>query len=259
MINSFKRYEKKFLISKAQYAQLLPILLQHMEFDNNCINGKTYHIRNLYLDDESNTLVHASVLKPDFKEKMRIRAYGSPEKNEKYFFEIKRKFEGIVTKRRIIVSEDELQQLIKTHNLPKNGNDYNYNQILKEIEYFLLNYSHIIPRIFISYDRVAFFDKEDKNFRVSFDTNIHTRREPYADITNENYEYSLLSDDEMLMEVKITSSYPLWFAKAISTLGLHHISFSKVGSEYKHSVLTNALNKKVDSNVEIVQRGIKYA
>lgn len=32
-IKSFKRYEKKFLINKEQYDNLIPILLKYMDYD----------------------------------------------------------------------------------------------------------------------------------------------------------------------------------------------------------------------------------
>ena len=55
MINSFKRREKKFLITKEQYEALLPTILEHMNYDKFCIGGNKYPIRNIYLDTDTNT------------------------------------------------------------------------------------------------------------------------------------------------------------------------------------------------------------
>ena len=48
-------------------------------------------------------------------------------------------------------------------------------QVLKEIDYFRSIYD-LKPKVYLSYDRYAFFEKNDGDFRVTFDTNITTRR-----------------------------------------------------------------------------------
>lgn len=41
-IRTFQRREVKFLLSKAQYDALQPILLDYMNPDKYCVNGKEY-------------------------------------------------------------------------------------------------------------------------------------------------------------------------------------------------------------------------
>ena len=43
------------------------------------------------------------------------------------------------------------------------------------------------------------------------------------------------------MEVKITKSFPLWFAKELSKNNIYSQSFSKYGTEYKNTVLEGDL------------------
>ena len=43
-IKSFKRYEKKFLLNKEQYDNLIPILLEYMDYDEYCKDGRNYSI-----------------------------------------------------------------------------------------------------------------------------------------------------------------------------------------------------------------------
>jgi len=47
--------------------------------------------------------------------------------------------------------------------------------VLKEIDYFKKMYT-LKPKVYLSYDRYAYFEKNDGDFRVTFDTNITTRR-----------------------------------------------------------------------------------
>ena len=47
-IKSFKRFEKKFIITKEQYDKLIPILSDYMNLDKYCKLGENYNIYNIY-------------------------------------------------------------------------------------------------------------------------------------------------------------------------------------------------------------------
>lgn len=94
---SFQRYEKKYFLTPEQQTRLLPALQQHMQAD---AYGQ-YTLCNTYYDTADWRLIRASLEKPVYKEKLRVRSYGVPEKDGRVFIEIKKKFDGIVYKRRI--------------------------------------------------------------------------------------------------------------------------------------------------------------
>lgn len=75
-INTFSRYEKKFVIDEGQYKAILPIIMQHMRFDSNCSNGREYTISNIYYDTQDSIIIRYSLSKPCYKEKLRMRSYG---------------------------------------------------------------------------------------------------------------------------------------------------------------------------------------
>ena len=77
-IKSFKRYEKKFLLNKEQYDNLIPILLEYMDYDEYCKDGRNYSIYNLYYDTENDDVIRHSIYKPYYKEKLRLRSYRVP-------------------------------------------------------------------------------------------------------------------------------------------------------------------------------------
>ena len=234
MINSFKRREKKFLITKEQFEALLPTILEHMNYDKFCIGGNKYLIRNIYLDTDTNTLIRISVSKPKFKEKMRIRKYGTwNDGRDEYFLEIKRKINKIVTKRRIKLTYDQLNDFLKNNIKPEKRKLVN-KQIVEEIAYFLSLYK-VKNKTFLYYERLAFFDKDDPNFRVSFDTNIRSRRSGF-DFDDSSYEKELIKDNQLLMEVKINNAFPLWFTKELSKYKIYSGSFSKYGTDFKKTV-----------------------
>ena len=93
----FKRTEIKYLLSEEQYNALMPYLETMAQVDR---YGLT-RINNIYFDTPDYRLVRTSIEKPLYKEKLRLRTYGSTTDDTNSFIEIKKKYKGIVYKRRI--------------------------------------------------------------------------------------------------------------------------------------------------------------
>lgn len=60
-----------------------------------------YTICNIYYDTGDWRLIRKSLEKTVYKEKLRIRSYGVPTGDDKVFVELKKKYDGVVYKRRI--------------------------------------------------------------------------------------------------------------------------------------------------------------
>ena len=58
-------------------------------------------IRNIYLDTNNFRLIRRSIEKPAYKEKLRIRSYAQADYSSTVFVELKKKYDGVVYKRRI--------------------------------------------------------------------------------------------------------------------------------------------------------------
>jgi hypothetical protein len=244
MLNSnvFQRYEKKFVLTTNQFEAILKSVQRYMDFDPYCLNNETYHLRNVYFDTADHQLISQSLLKPDFKEKLRIRKYGKQgDGSNLVFLEVKRKVEGVVTKRRAAMSLEEIQAFMKKRRLP-HRDEYYASQILKELLYMTKIYD-LRQAVFIEYDRLAFFDKDDAEFRVTFDRNIFTRYDNF-DFESTKQGLSLLLPNQVLMEVKVGQAMPLWFAKALSKHKIYLGSFSKYGKAYEFG-----LAKEINNDV----------
>ena len=229
-IEIFNRVELKYLLSQEDVDALLPLLNQKMTTDAFNPDGKTYPISNIYFDTDSNELIIKSLEKPVYKEKLRLRSYGQVhDRNETVFLEIKKKFEGVVYKRRTSFTLAEAEQFLKDGEIPQN--DKVNKQVLKEIKDLMKRYS-LTPKVFISYERLAYFGKEDSDFRLTLDRNILTRREDLK-LDSPIYGDSLLKDGQWLMEAKAFKTFPLWFAHFLSQRKINQTSFSKYGNEYK--------------------------
>lgn len=236
-IKSFQRYEKKFILNETQYKRLLPILYEYMNEDKFCKNGDNYNIYSIYYDTLDNQVIRHSINKPYYKEKLRLRSYKAPiGENDKVFLELKKKINGIVNKRRATLTLKEAYKFLEDRIRPKSL-DFLNNQVLDEIEYYLNN-NKVSPMVYISYSRKAFLGKNDKDFRITFDSNILARRDNLS-LQLGLYGENILPSDSYLMEVKILGAIPLWLSKTMSELEIYNTHFSKYGNEYIKYCLNN--------------------
>ena len=218
----FKRVEKKYMLTREQYEYLINAIAPYMAPDQ---YGET-EIRNIYFDNADNELIETSLLKPTYKEKLRLRSYGVPKMDSTVFFEIKKKYRGIVYKRRISMKLKEAYAYIDGGKLPESieGN------IPTEIDYMMNRYS-LTPKAFISYKRVAWTCESDPDLRITFDRDITSR---YDDTRLESTAdgHKILPKDTVLMEIKIPGAMPLWLAHILSEKNIFPHSFSKFGTAH---------------------------
>ncbi len=235
-IEVFNRREVKYMLSDADKEALLSIIGNYMDCDPFNKGGKTYPICNLYLDSESDELIRKSLEKPEFKEKIRLRSYGTVGLEDKVFLESKKKYGGIVNKRRTNFILQDAYKYFEEGRIPENpvtkdGKILKMNmQVMKEIDY-IMHFYRLKPKVFISYDRWAFFEKNNSDFRLTIDTNIQTRREDLR-LDSPAYGRPLLSEGQWLMEAKAFKAFPLWFTHFLAERSLFKTSFSKYGREY---------------------------
>jgi SPX domain protein involved in polyphosphate accumulation len=234
-VEVFNRCEKKFIITDEVYRSIRPELEEYMEVDAYSRNGDFYTICNIYYDTPDNQIIRKSIEKPAYKEKLRLRSYGVVDSKDKVYLEIKKKYNGIVNKRRISIQLEDAYRFIQTREKP-NLRNIRDDQVINEIDYMLERHPLLQPTLYISYDRNAMFGINNKNFRITFDTNIRTRREDLS-LDRDNYGELLLPPELWVMEAKINNAAPIWFAELLSKYKIYPTTFSKYGTEYQKSVL----------------------
>lgn len=229
-IEVFNRFEHKYLLTAQEYVKALECMDAHMDLDDYNFNRKPYTIANIYYDTADDYLIRRSLEKPVYKEKLRLRSYGVPNDDSKVFLEIKKKFKGIVNKRRTVLGLNEAYDFTESGIRPSHR-DYMNEQVIDEIEYFL-DRERLYPKVYIAYDRIAYFEKGNPDLRISFDQNIRSRR---YDLRLEAGDYGLpiLDNERYLMEIKTSRAKPIWLVHMLSELDLRRSSFSKYGTEFK--------------------------
>jgi hypothetical protein len=242
VITSFRRIEVKYLLDERQKDGLLKILEQHMAYDPYSQAGGHYSVKNVYFDTPHNDVIRESSENPLYKAKLRLRTYGGP--TPLFFLELKKKFKGEVFKRRITLTPSEYEDFFHDQKLPEPNGDYMHDFVIKEIANWLQQYPHAIPEVVLTYDRIAMFNKPNEEYlRLTIDSDILARR--YDLNILEEGGHLLLPEGHYLLEAKIIRQLPLWFAKALNSLGIYKASVSKYGMEYKQDLKAGTAVQKV--------------
>lgn len=225
----FCRKEKKYLLTAEQYRHLREGIIAHgMQVDEYGLHT----IASLYYDTPDYQLIRHSLEKPIYKEKLRLRVYGGqvlPDATA--YVEIKKKFKGIVYKRRIALPLPEALQ-----GLQEGCFHQDHGQIGREINWFMQRYD-LSPACWLGYEREAFFHPSE-DVRITFDENVRYRTGAW-DVTLPPTGTPLLDKGLYLMEVKVPFAIPLWLVALMNECGVFSRSFSKYGTAY-----TNALCKQ---------------
>ena len=225
---SFARYEQKYFLTPQQQAALLACIAPHVLRD---VYGR-YTICSLYYDTDDWRLIRASLEKPAYKEKLRVRSYGVPTDGGRVFVEIKKKYDGVVYKRRITASPVDAAAFLRTGQSAQP-----LGQIGREIAWFQHTY-HAGPKVLLAYDRAAFSGADDPAVRITFDTGIRWRATA-LDLRRGDYGAPLLPPEQILMELKLPGACPLWLSRALTDIDARPTSFSKYGACYKTYILPN--------------------
>ncbi len=228
---SFKRYETKFVLTPAQFAALFPCLQGKLAVDE---FGK-HTICNIYYDTDDFSLIRTSLKKPVYKEKFRLRSYGVPGEEGCIFAEIKKKYDGIVYKRRVDGPVGQVCRFVDEGSVMPPIKNMTDAQIAREITWFMHQY-HPVPKVFLAYERIAMYGVEDKELRVTFDENIRYRLEA-LDLRAGDQGLPVLKEERIVMEVKTPGAIPLWLCDLLAQLKIYPSGFSKYGTCYEQHIL----------------------
>ena len=231
---TFKRYEKKYLLSAEGYARLMARMAGYIEPDE-------YHrsaVCSIYYDGDDFHLIRHSIDAPVYKEKLRVRCYNPDGPDSEAFVELKKKYNGIVYKRRVAMTAGQAEAWLSGAAAPPED-----SQMAREIQWFL-HENAPRPKVLIACDRISWRSRENPELRITFDERIRWRDRDLRFSAGDGGE-TLLPDGEVLMELKIPGAAPLWLAHLLSEQALYPTSFSKYGECYKNHLLQAYLQEYI--------------
>lgn len=218
----FQRCEKKYMLDQKTFQLVQNALDGHMKLDEYGLST----ICSVYFDSDNLDLIRRSVDKPVYKEKLRLRCYGTEvSDDDKVFIEIKRKYNGVVYKRRICLPYKQAREyLFEKKPCPIDS------QIAKEIDWFI-DFYKLMPAAFVCYDRLAYYGTDDSDLRITFDMNVRCRSDRLSLHEGDDGE-RIIPQGSAIMEIKTLSAIPIWLCSLLSENKIYPTSFSKYGTYY---------------------------
>ena len=221
----FKRIEKKYLLTEDRYEALFQRIGAQLKPDE---FGRST-VLSLYLDTPDHRIIRNSIEAVDYKEKLRLRSYGTAGPESKVFLELKKKFKGVVYKRRAVMTLLEAERYLEEGAKPFDS------QIIDEIYWAMKLYGRPKPAMMIACEREAWFDGEHPDLRLTFDRGIRYR-ERELHLSSGGMGTALLPENTVLLEIKTGGAMPLWLAHALDAEKILPGSFSKYGAAYTRSL-----------------------
>ena len=237
----FKRIEKKYLLSEAHQEALFQRIGAHLRPDE---YGRST-VLSLYLDTPDHRIIRNSIEAVDYKEKLRLRSYGTARADSTVFLELKKKYGGVVYKRRAAMTLKDAERYLRMGIKPFES------QIMSEIDWAMRLYGRPKAAMLIACEREAWFDEAHPDLRLTFDRNIRCRENELR-LDRGSAGICLLPRDTVLLEIKTAGAMPLWLADALDAEGILPGSFSKYGAAY-----TRALEERARP-VPMTEGGCKH-
>lgn len=247
---TFKRVEKKYCLSAEQYRMMLMCTQQFLQPDD---YPKTV-VSSLYFDTPENQLISRSLEKPLYKEKLRVRSYGIAQPNgsivpvsDQVFVELKKKYRGVVYKRRLALSTDAARAFLSGMDIDEAcalfsaaGSEPlqpHERQVAHEITAFLQRYPGIRPAMITQCTRTAWAEPGNPgcSLRITFDSQLragHPAGDSFA-FQLDGRAMDLLRPGQVLMEIKQGGGMPFWLVNVLSENQIYPRSFSKYGTAYE--------------------------
>ena len=225
----FKRIEKKYLLTERQFGALFASVGDMLLPDR---FGRST-VMSLYLDTPDHRIIRESVEAVDYKQKLRRRSYGTASAGTTVFLELKKKFGGVVYKRRAAMTLADAGAYLERGVLPGKS------QILSEIDWAMRFYGRPEPAMLIACEREALVCGERPDLRLTFDRDVRYR-ETDLRLDRGSAGIRLLPAGTVLMEIKTAGSMPLRLAHALDACGILPGSFSKYGTAYARSLGSRA-------------------
>ncbi len=216
------RYELKFWLSPEAVGVLRSSIRPFVRHDRFAASrpGGRYEISSLYLDNPALDLYRTTTEGHRNRFKLRIRSY-SDDPQTPVFFEIKRRVDQVVRKRRAPVDRDAAARFLRgqpfqTYPSPPLAE---FTQLARRIG--------AGPVIRVRYLREAFESTGHDPVRVTIDTELAHNETQRTSLSLDGSGWAPTPMEGSILEVKFTGSCPSWVSRTIRALSIERTSVPK--------------------------------
>ncbi len=225
LTDTHNRFEIKYLMNFREVPSLLEEVQAYLTADEHSDPERGYSIYSVYWDSPDLGFFWEKVEGLKYRRKLRFRRYAG---SEDVHVEIKQRTDRTLQKRRCRLPVHEVDRLFAGlaagyGSLPTDAVD----PVVAEAAVMCHRW-RLAPRIGVRYQRRAFNGIYEPGLRVSFDTRVQYRRvEQGTALEPFDVGKYVIDPRTTIMEVKYTSSAPLWLARTITRFNLQMVRMSK--------------------------------
>ena len=225
------RFELKYIIPAPVALGIRDFARSYLEPDEHAdVNrGFAYNIHSVYMDSPDLTLCRQTMHGHKNRFKLRVRYYdGDPA--HPVFFEIKRRVNDAILKRRAVIRREAAMALIDGQCPgPDDLVDPGDLKSLDAIQQFWEIASRIEagPTVIVSYNREARVTAENNSLRLTFDRGLTATRFSGRFETPDVTGPSLPTVLGVILELKFTDRFPFWMRELVQTFDLYRTAMAK--------------------------------
>lgn len=225
-----QRYEYKYVIPEETALAIRSFVSSYLDLDE---YGATqpdlsYPVHSLYLDSDDLYTYQTTINGDKNRYKLRMRFYENNASSHVYC-EIKRRCDKTISKQRAAIRREGVSEVLAGR-LPDSSLILSSEPAhLFALERFcqLRNELNAFPKIHVSYRREAWLTRADNSVRVTLDRNVLSEPDPVGRLDSEMKNPLSVFGSEVVLELKFTGRFPLWFEELVRAVGIRQGSAAK--------------------------------
>ena len=224
------RFELKYIISEETALLIRDYVASYLELDEYGV-GKpnySYPVHSLYLDSDSLKLYWDTINGNKNRFKLRVRFYNNNPETP-VFFEIKRRMNNCILKKRGAVRREAVPLLLAGH-MPEPS-----FLVSKEPKYMfavqsfcqLMQEINAKPKVHIAYLREAYVPHDDNSCRLTMDRDVRSEPELELRLNTRMQRPIQVWGKDIVLELKFTDRFPDWFRDLVHVFNLTQCGAAK--------------------------------
>jgi SPX domain protein involved in polyphosphate accumulation len=218
-----QRFELKYQVSAAVADQIRDFVCSYLDYDENSVGkpGNSYLNHSVYLDSEDLRLYWDVINSNKNRYKLRLRYYDD-DPAAPVFFEIKRRVNEAIFKQRCPVRRNAVPLLLAGQ-LPEPEHLMSARpDSLAAIQEFsrLMHDLNATPKTHVCYLREAWVSRHDNSVRVTLDRDVCATPHFTPEISTHIQDYVMPFEPYVILELKFTGRFPLWFRQLVEVFGV---------------------------------------
>ncbi len=225
-----QRFEIKYRVNEYKVQEIRHFVSQYLTLDpfGATQADLSYSVHSLYVDSATMKTFHDTINGNRNRYKLRLRYYENGA-DQPVYFEIKRRFDKVIAKKRAKVYRHVVADLLSGQMPTMDHLVEQTPEQLEALDHFcyLVNQIQARPKIHVAYRREAYELKGSNAVRVTMDREVTSESVTGFHLRTQMREPVSVFGDGVILELKFTNRYPIWLQELTQLFHLRQESAAK--------------------------------